>query len=181
MLHIYTDGACSGNPGPAAYGYVILASDHATILAESVATWQHSTNQRAELQAIVSALLHCQALEGAGSGLRVYSDSQYAINCLSVWWHKWASQGWQRKHNEPIKNLDIIRAGVEAQKPLAVEWQWVKGHAGNRWNEYVDERVNDAATLAAEVGAVDVGYGGAPAVATEQREYEQARLASLFE
>lgn len=186
MLYVYTDGATSPtNPGPSAYGYVILREDHETILHEAFGLWQHSTNQRAELGAIVSVLEYL-GKAGIPSQITLYSDSQYAINCLSQWWPKWEKQGWQRRtkgRNEPVKNLDLIQRGVQAQKIVKVRFEWVRGHSGNRWNEYVDQMVDAGVKLALDEGEADNGYGAGDVcnVSNEQRQYEHARLASLFD
>lgn len=186
MFKIYTDGSVLGNPGPSAYGYVVL-SEAEEILHETVGTWEKSTNQRAELQAIVSAL---QWVNGLTQDLKrplrvtVYSDSQYAIKCLSEWWPKWERQGWMRKVKGkafPVKNLDIIKAGVEAQRHQKVVFQWVKGHSGNKWNEYVDQMVSTAAVRAGEIGIMDAGYDTADTDAfTEPTRFKHVNQASLF-
>ena len=190
MLHIYSDGATlPTNPGPSAYGYVILREDHETILHEGFGMWQHSTNQRAELCAIVSAFEWLIKRQFHPQLITLYSDSQYAIKCLSEWWPKWERNGWQRRakgKNEPVKNLDLIQRGVQAQKIVKVRFEWVRGHSGVRWNEYVDQMVNAAAGLALDEGEIDGGYnvgtvGTVGTAAIEQRDYERARLASLFD
>lgn len=186
MFKVYTDGSVSGNPGPAAYGYVVL-SEEEEVLHEAVGTWTRSTNQRAEIQAIVSAL---QWINGLTQDLKhplrvtVYSDSQYAIKCLSEWWPKWERQGWVRRVRGkawPVKNLDLIKAGVAAQRPHKVAFQWVKGHNGDRWNEHVDRMVGAAALRAVHLGIVDAGYeeaedGGPP----EPQAFRHVHQASLF-
>ena len=181
MIHIYTDGSCIKNPGPAAYAFVGLVAGRETILCEKVGMWEHSTNQRAELQAIVSSLQWAQDLPRVWSqpaNVTVYSDSKYAIACLSEWWPKWKRDGWIRKRKGrtwPIKNLDLIQQGIALQEVVKVSFQWVKGHSGNKWNEYVDEMANRAAARAYHEGNADIGYEPEPpeSLLTAERDYEE--------
>lgn len=192
---IYTDGSTEPtNPGPSAYGFVVLNAKE-EILHQQVGMWKRSTNQRAELKAILEGLRWVSGLTqnlNQPSKVVVYSDSKYSINCLSNWWRSWEKHGWtrkakskikgQKKEHLPVKNLDLIKPGVELQKILSVKFQWVKGHSGVKWNEHVDTLVNDAALKAEILGDVDAGYEGAEIISpvAQQREYERAKLASLF-
>jgi ribonuclease HI len=163
MFHIYTDGSAQTNPGKSGWAYLILADDHHTHVHKDHGTWHYSTNQRAELMAIVEALGWVNGVTNEftkGAPITIYSDSKYAISCLSEWWQKWERNGWQRKDGGkwlPVKNADLIRRGVGYAKRLNVRWQWVKGHSGNQWNEFVDSMANAAAaSIHAEE---DSGYG----------------------
>lgn len=187
MIYLYTDGAAEPNPGPSAWGYTVVADNLNDIIHEDCGVWRLSTNQRAELMAIVKGLEWLAENYRTPQHVTVRSDSLYSINCLSKWWKTWARQNWSRKPRRhiPVKNQDIIKRGVELQKMHRIAFEWVKGHAGERWNEHVDSIVTAAACGWAINGPEDDGY----AASTEQiellnqrdeQEYQGARLQSLL-
>lgn len=132
---VYTDGACSGNPGPGGWAWAV-APDGAPNGAGGAA---ETTNQRMELQAVLEAL---QAL-GVGSEagpVEVVSDSTYVVNCFrDEWWVKWQRNGWHNSKRQPVANADLWRPLVELVNAGDVEFRWVKGHSGDPMNDLVDE------------------------------------------
>jgi ribonuclease HI len=132
-VEIYTDGACSGNPGPGGWGAVLKYGRHEKELygAEPGVT----TNNRMELMAPIVAL---ESLTRP-SVVAMYTDSTYVRNGIMQWLPKWKSNGWQTSAKQPVKNADLWRRLDEAVKPHEVQWFWVKGHAGHPENERADQ------------------------------------------
>lgn len=130
---IYTDGACSGNPGPGGWGAVLLAGEHRKELSGFD---PHTTNNRMEIQAAISAL---RALKYPCS-VKLYSDSAYLVNAFRQnWLENWQRNGWVNSKKEPVENQDLWRELLEAARPHKVEWIKVKGHADNAENNRCDE------------------------------------------
>ena len=130
-VDIYTDGACSGNPGPGGWGAILRAGAHEkTLYGGEPAT----TNNRMELLAVIRAL---ETLKRP-STVRVHTDSQYVQKGISEWIHGWKARGWKTAARAPVKNEDLWRALDAAQSTHQVEWIWVKGHAGHVDNERAD-------------------------------------------
>lgn len=136
---IYTDGACSGNPGPGGWGAVLLYGEKQKEISGGAA---NTTNQRMELTAVIEAL---QALKVKGWKVTVYSDSAYVVNAFKQdWIAKWKVNGWKNSKKEDVANQDLWKRLIEliGQNQVAIEK--VKGHAGNRWNERCDELARQA-------------------------------------
>ena len=130
---IYTDGACSGNPGPGGWGAVLLAGEHRKELSGFD---PHTTNNRMEIQAAISAL---RALKYPCS-VKLYSDSAYLVNAFRQnWLENWQRNGWVNSKKEPVENQDLWQALLEAARPHQVEWLKVKGHADDVENNRCDE------------------------------------------
>ena len=130
-VDIFTDGACSGNPGPGGWGAILRAGAHEkTLYGGEPAT----TNNRMELLAVIRAL---ETLKRP-STVRVHTDSQYVQKGISEWIHGWKARGWKTAARAPVKNEDLWRALDAAQSTHQVEWIWVKGHAGHADNERAD-------------------------------------------
>jgi ribonuclease HI len=132
-VEIYTDGACSGNPGPGGWGAVLRYGEHEKELygAEPAVT----TNNRMELMAPIVAL---ESLKRP-SVVAMYTDSTYVRNGIMQWLPRWKSNGWQTSAKQPVKNADLWRRLDEAVRPHEVQWFWVKGHAGHPENERADQ------------------------------------------
>jgi len=129
---IYTDGACSGNPGPGGWGAVLLSGAHRKeIFGGELAT----TNNRMELMAAI------QALESLKKPCQVelHTDSKYVQQGIHEWIHGWKKRGWLTADKKPVKNEDLWRRLDEARSRHDVQWRWVKGHAGHELNELADE------------------------------------------
>jgi len=131
MIEIYTDGTCSGNPGPGGWGALLRMSQVETELCGGEPA---TTNNRMELLAVIEAL---QSLTEPVEAL-VYTDSQYVQKGISQWIHDWKRRGWKTAGKEPVKNEDLWRRLDALAAGHAIEWRWVKGLAGHPDNERVD-------------------------------------------
>ena len=136
-LFAYTDGACSGNPGPGGWGVLLIARDGDSVLKtrELQGGEADTTNNRMELLAAIEAL---NALERA-SEITVVTDSAYVKNGVTGWIHGWKRNGWKTSNKKPVKNVDLWQALDAAQTGHQVTWEWIKGHAGHEENERADE------------------------------------------
>jgi ribonuclease HI len=131
-LIVYTDGACSGNPGPGGWGWAVAPGGEPHGSGGEVKT----TNQRMEIYAVLDAL---RTLGGDGRAITVISDSTYVVNCFrDRWWVKWEANGWRNAKKQPVANADLWRPLLELVKANDVSWGWVKGHSGDRMNDLVD-------------------------------------------
>ena len=131
LVEIWTDGACSGNPGPGGWGVLLKSGDHEKELHGGEA---ETTNNRMELMAAIEALT---ALKGP-SKVRLHTDSTYVKDWLTKWIHGWKKNGWKTAAKKPVKNRDLWQALDEACARHEIEWKWVKGHAGDEGNERAD-------------------------------------------
>lgn len=134
----FTDGACSGNPGPGGWGVLLQARDGDTILKERDLKGgeAETTNNRMELLAAINAL---ETL-GKATAITVVTDSAYVKNGVTSWIHGWKRNGWRTAAKKPVKNADLWQALETAiERHRGVEWIWVKGHAGHPENERADE------------------------------------------
>ena len=131
MIIIYTDGACSGNPGPGGWGALIIDDQNETELCGGEAD---TTNNRMELQAAIEAL---RATEGA-SEVILYTDSQYVKNGINTWIHGWKKNGWKTAARKPVNNKDLWQSLDQEIEGRAIDWRWVKGHDGDPGNERAD-------------------------------------------
>ena len=135
---IYTDGACSGNPGPGGWGAVILDSDNneTNISGEEKST----TNNRMELMAPIMALRKIKK----ASKIIIYTDSTYVKNGITIWIKNWEKNGWMSANKKPVKNKDLWVILNELSKEQIIEWKWVKAHAGNKYNDIADKLATEA-------------------------------------
>jgi ribonuclease HI len=133
----YTDGACSGNPGPGGWGVLLQAKDGDTVVKERELSGgaAQTTNNRMELMAAISAL---ETL-GRPAAVTVVTDSSYVKDGLTKWIHGWKRNGWKTAAKKPVKNEELWKRLDAAQARHQVSWQWVKGHAGHPENERADE------------------------------------------
>jgi ribonuclease HI len=148
----WTDGACSGNPGPGGYGVVLTWNSHRKELARG---FRKTTNNRMEILAVIAAL---ESLAEACE-ITIHSDSQYVVNAIEQGWAKrWRAAGWRRgpKGKEPALNPDLWQRLLDLLPKHKVEFNWVRGHAGNHENERADELA--VAALRAGELAVDEVY-----------------------
>ena len=130
-VRIYTDGACSGNPGPGGWGAILLYNGTEREISGGEA---HTTNNRMELLAAI------EALEALKRPCRVdlFTDSQYLRQGVTAWIHNWKARGWLTADRKPVKNEDLWRRIDAARQRHAVVWHWVKGHASDPLNNRVD-------------------------------------------
>jgi ribonuclease HI len=136
-LLAYTDGACSGNPGPGGWGALLVARDGDRVVKERTLKGGEpdTTNNRMELLAAIHAL---EALERP-SKITVITDSAYVKGGITAWLFGWKRNGWKTSTKKPVKNEDLWRRLDTAQARHTVTWEWVKGHAGHPENERADE------------------------------------------
>ena len=135
---VYTDGACSGNPGPGGWGAVILDEEKnkTSISGKEKAT----TNNRMELMAPIMALRKIKK----SSEVIIYTDSTYLKNGITIWIKKWEKNGWKSANKKPVKNKDLWVILNELSKEQIIDWKWVKAHAGNKYNEIADRLATEA-------------------------------------
>ncbi len=128
---IYTDGACSGNPGPGGWGALLISGGHRKDICGGE---PDTTNNRMELMAAI------QALEALTKPCKVelHTDSTYVMKGISEWIHGWKKRGWKTADKKPVKNEDLWRRLDQARLRHEVDWRWVKGHAGHELNEHAD-------------------------------------------
>jgi ribonuclease HI len=131
-VEIWTDGACSGNPGPGGWGAILRygASEKDLCGGELL-----TTNNRMELTAAISAL---EALKRP-SVVELHTDSQYLRDGVTAWMSNWKRNGWRTRDRKPVKNDDLWRRLDEATERHEIDWRWVRGHAGDPMNERADE------------------------------------------
>ena len=132
LVEIFTDGACSGNPGPGGWGALLRTGKQEKELYGGEA---ESTNNRMELLAAIEAL---NALKRPCQ-VHLTTDSVYVKNGITTWIHSWKKNGWRTSNRKPVKNADLWQALEEAVTQHDVSWFWVKGHAGHAENERADE------------------------------------------
>ena len=132
---IYTDGACSGNPGPGGWGALLIHGEHQKEIMEGAF---ETTNNRMELTAAIEAL---NALRGS-CDVTLHTDSTYVKDGITKWIENWKSNGWRTANKKPVKNAELWQALDEAVSRHDVTWKWVKGHNGDEGNERADELAN---------------------------------------
>jgi ribonuclease HI len=147
---IYTDGACSGNPGPGGWGAILVHGDHRR---EIKGGEPLTTNNRMELMAAISAL---EALRKP-CVVDIHTDSQYLRNGITSWIDRWKRNGWRTAEGKPVKNAELWRRLDAALAQHRVRWHWVRGHAGDAFNERADELAREG------LEAVRSGKAGAAA------------------
>jgi ribonuclease HI len=133
---IHTDGACSGNPGPGGWGAVLQYNGS---VRELMGGAPLTTNNQMELTAAIEAL---NALKRPCE-VELHTDSQYVKNGLTSWIHGWKRNGWRTADKKPVKNMELWQALDEAVGRHAIDWRWVKGHAGDPMNERADQLANE--------------------------------------
>ena len=130
-IDIFTDGACSGNPGPGGWGAILRAGAHEKELSGGE---KLTTNNRMEMTAAIEALKSLKK----SSAVTIHTDSRYLMDGATQWMRKWKANGWKTSDKKPVKNDDLWRALEAAAAPHAVEWRWVKGHSDHVENARAD-------------------------------------------
>ena len=158
MIDIYTDGGCSGNPGPGGWAYVIINNkaqiknnkeSESVLIAEKCGAEKSTTNNRMELMAVISALEYLRSGQVAAGDptphspfptpqLTIITDSQYVQKGMTIWIKDWKSRGWKTSGKDPVKNQDLWQLLDTLAAEFSINWVWVKGHAGNKYNERCD-------------------------------------------
>ncbi|MEN8837790.1 MAG: ribonuclease HI [Celeribacter marinus] len=136
-IHAWTDGACSGNPGPGGWGVLMRAMNGTEIVKERELKGGEAdtTNNRMELLAAINAL---ETLTRP-TDITITTDSAYVKNGVTGWIHGWKRNGWKTANKKPVKNVDLWQRIEAAQETHTVTWKWIKGHAGHAENEHADE------------------------------------------
>lgn len=145
-ITVYTDGACSGNPGAGAWAFVLLAGE---LKIEKSGFYPNTTNNRMELQAAIEALREAErvfldkkntseALKKSECAVDFFSDSQYVKNGITAWILNWKRNNWKTSAKKPVLNRDLWETLDGYASRFSVSWNWVKGHNGNKYNEICD-------------------------------------------
>ncbi len=145
-VEIFTDGACSGNPGPGGWAAILR---HRGIEKELSGAEPATTNNRMELMAAIAGL---EALKRP-CRVRLYSDSQYLRDGITRWIHAWKARGWRTADRKPVKNIDLWQRLEAAAVPHEIAWEWVRGHAGHPENERADALARAAIAAMRDTGA----------------------------
>ena len=132
LIEIYTDGACSGNPGPGGWGALLICGEHEK---EIYGGEEDSTNNRMEMMAVIKAL---ESLKKR-SNVRIYTDSKYVLQGATEWLKGWKAKGWKNSKKQPVKNKALWQNIDSLLLEHNIEFVWVKGHSGNAGNERADE------------------------------------------
>lgn len=132
VVELYTDGACSGNPGPGGYGAILRYGDKTLELSGFA---PHTTNNRMELTGVIEGLRHLKR----ACLVRVITDSTYVVKGMTEWVKGWVRKKWMNSQNKPVMNRDLWEKLLELSKPHTIEWVWIPGHSGHRENERCDE------------------------------------------
>ena len=130
-IAIYTDGACSGNPGKGGWGAYIKIEDQVVELNGSI---NNTTNNRMELTAVIEALKYLKNK----SNINLFTDSKYVMQGIEEWIHKWKENNWKTSKKESVKNKELWMELDELVSMHEVNWNWVKGHSGDHGNERAD-------------------------------------------
>ena len=136
IIEIYTDGACSGNPGPGGWGVLLRIGDKEREINGGEA---ETTNNRMEMMAAIQAL---EALKRP-SQVHLHTDSTYVRNGITKWIHAWKARNWRTANRKPVKNIDLWQRLDQAVAAHQVEWFWVKGHSGHPDNDRADQLARD--------------------------------------
>jgi len=145
-LDIYTDGGCSGNPGPGGWAYVMVQNTFQgdSIVAEQWGGEKNTTNNRMELLAVISALKAYKEKTELSKHVTVHTDSQYVQKGITEWITKWKRNAWKTSDKKPVKNQDLWLELDALNIEIGVNWKWVRGHAGNVYNERCDSMTQRA-------------------------------------
>lgn len=139
MLKIWTDGSCLGNPGPGGWSFVATDGIHT---AHKSGGEKDTTNNRMELMAVLRAVRAAHR----HNEIEIHTDSQYVKNGMTTWLKNWKRNNWRTADKKPVKNQDLWQELDTATANMKIHWVWVKGHAGEEFNEKCDELARDAAT-----------------------------------
>ena len=150
-LKIYTDGGCSGNPGPGGWAYIIVLETFQghNVLAAHKGGESHTTNNRMELIAVIESLRELKALTDAPGNLiprkaTVFTDSQYIQKGITEWIIKWKRNSWKTSDKKPVKNQDLWLELDALCDNFSLGWEWVRGHSGIEYNERCDKMTQEA-------------------------------------
>ncbi len=137
-INIYTDGACSGNPGKGGWGAVLIYKDKFKQLSGAN---PQTTNNQMELTAVIEAL---RAIKDRSFTINMYVDSKYVIQGIEQWIFNWKKNGWKGADKKPVKNQELWVELDKLREGLDIKWNWVKGHSGDVYNEMADKLATEA-------------------------------------
>ena len=132
-VHLYTDGACSGNPGPGGWAVIILVNNE--IKETFFGSEKNTTNNQMELLAPIKAIQKFKKK----SEISIFTDSTYVRDGITTWIKKWEKNGWKTASKKPVKNIELWKKLKNLSSKHSIKWIWVKGHAQNKYNNLVDE------------------------------------------
>ena len=145
-LRIFTDGGCSGNPGPGGWAFVMVQEtfqgEH--VIAKNMGSEKETTNNRMELTAVIMALRALNKMGNTPRQAAVYTDSQYVQKGISEWIHTWKRNAWRTSDKKPVKNKDLWTELDSIASEFKLKWEWIRGHAGNEYNEICDAMTRQA-------------------------------------
>lgn len=137
IVEIFTDGACSGNPGPGGYGSLLRYGD---VIKEISGCAPDTTNNRMEMMAVIEALRQLKR----PCKVRLYTDSKYVMQGMTEWISGWVRRNWINSQKKPVVNRDLWEKIIELSRPHQIEWNWVQGHKGHPENERCDRLARNA-------------------------------------
>ena len=137
VVEIFTDGACSGNPGPGGYGALLR---YGRVTKEISGCKQDTTNNRMEMMAVIESLRHLKR----PCKLIICTDSQYVMKGMTKWINGWIKKNWINSQKKPVLNKDLWEEMLQLSKPHEIQWKWVKGHQGHTENERCDYLATEA-------------------------------------
>jgi len=145
-LKIFTDGGCSGNPGPGGWAYVMVTQTFqgGQIIAKEMGAEPDTTNNRMELTAVIMALRALKGMVDRPRQAAVMTDSQYVQKGITEWIRTWKRNSWKTSDKKPVKNKDLWMELDFLACDFPLKWEWVKGHAGNEYNEMCDAMTQEA-------------------------------------
>ena len=144
ITKIYIDGACVGNPGPGGWAAIILLENKKK---EIFGGEKSTTNNRMELTAAIKALEYFVELKKKESSLKIFTDSNYVKDGITIWIHKWKKNNWKTSDKKDVKNIDLWKKLKELTKNEKIEWNWIKGHSGDPYNELADKLAKKATPI----------------------------------
>lgn len=132
---MYTDGACSGNPGRGGWAWVLV--ENGSVVAQDSGASEMTTNNKMELQAVIEGLTYLST-KTAITEVHVFTDSTYVQQGITSWILKWKANGWKTANKQPVKNQELWQTLDSLAQKLSITWQWVKGHNNNQFNNLCD-------------------------------------------
>ena len=146
-IKIYTDGACTGNPGPGGWAAIIMSENNKK---ELFGGEKLTTNNRMELTAAIKALEYCTKQEKGQLSLKqikIYTDSNYVKDGITVWINNWEKNNWKTADKKNVKNVDLWKKLKDLAKNSQIEWCWIKGHSNDPMNDLVDKLAKKATPI----------------------------------
>jgi len=145
-FRIYTDGGCSGNPGPGGWAYVMVQNTFQgdVVIAKNLGSELDTTNNKMELTAVIMALRALKTMKDIPRQTAVITDSQYVQKGITEWIHTWKRNSWKTSDKKPVKNKELWVELDSLAAEFELKWEWVKGHAGNEFNELCDAMTQEA-------------------------------------